>query len=105
MVPIMPAAPSTAPAARLRPRCQHKRMSGMSAKERHGKNVNASRHGREVRLRIIPLLVQGQKLLTVNGHVARRFDPQTDLAAVDVHDRDADVVPDENLFSELPTEN
>jgi len=51
------------------------------------------------------LLVQWQEFLTVDGHVARCFDSQADLAAVDVYDRNADIFADVNLLSELATEN
>src|SRR5262245_6803138 len=48
---------------------------------------------------------QRQQLLAVDGHIARRLDPQADLAAIDVHDRDADVVPDVNLLSQFPAQD
>src|SRR5476651_535746 len=50
------------------------------------------------------LLVQRQQFLPVNGHIARRLDAQTDLAPIDVNDRDTDIVADENLLPEFPAE-
>ena len=51
------------------------------------------------------LLVQRKEFLSVDRYVARRLDTQPNLAAVDVHDGDADVVADEDLFAQLPTED
>src|SRR5262245_33523208 len=50
-------------------------------------------------------MVERQLLLPVDRHVARGFDPEADLAAIDVHHRDADIVADVDLFPELAAEN
>jgi hypothetical protein len=50
------------------------------------------------------LLVQGKELLAIDRHVARGFDTEANLTAIDVHDRDTDVVADKNLLPELTTE-
>src|SRR5436190_24277045 len=63
--------------------------------DRHGR-------GRGVRLRRV---VQRQELLAVDRHVPGRFDAQPNLAPIDVHDRDADVVADEDFFAELTAED
>src|SRR5262249_49366471 len=51
----------------------------------------------------VPL--QRQQLLPVDRNVARGFDAQTNLASVDVHDRDADIIADVDLLTEFPTED
>jgi hypothetical protein len=51
------------------------------------------------------LLIQREQFLPVNRDVARRFDPQSNLASVDIDDGNADIVADENLLSQFPTEN
>jgi hypothetical protein len=50
------------------------------------------------------LLVQGEQLLAIDGHIAWSFDTKTDFAAIDIDNRDTDVIADENLFPELATE-
>jgi hypothetical protein len=47
-------------------------------------------------------LVIGEQFLPKNGHVARRLDSQTNLASVNIHDRDADVIADVNFLPQLP---
>src|SRR5438132_243103 len=64
---------------------------------------SARHYGRFGNARRRPL--QGQQLLPVDGHVARRLDAEADLTAVDVHDRDADVLPDINLLAEFSAEH
>jgi hypothetical protein len=51
------------------------------------------------------LLVQGEEFLAINGNVSWCLNTQTNLATVDVHDRDTDVVADVDLFPEFATEN
>src|SRR5437899_1781095 len=46
-----------------------------------------------------------QQFLTGDVNVAWGVDAETYLAAVDVHDRDGDVVADDNLFTQFPAEN
>src|SRR5262249_42172855 len=41
----------------------------------------------------------------VDRHVPRGLDPQADLAAVDVHDGNADVVADVNLFAQFAAQD
>src|SRR5439155_24373506 len=53
---------------------------------------------------LIPCL-QGEQLLTEDRHITRGFDPQADLAPVDVHDRDTDVFTDNDLFTEFAAED
>jgi hypothetical protein len=50
------------------------------------------------------LLMQWEQLLAINRDIARCFDAQTDLAAIDIDNRYADIIADENLFTELATE-
>src|SRR5437773_4989367 len=52
-----------------------------------------------------PGRVQRQQLLPIDRHVTGRFDPKPNLAAVNVHHGDADVVADENLFAKLAAED
>jgi len=47
------------------------------------------------------LLGKRQKLLAIDRNVARGFDPQADFATVDIYDRDADIVTNEDLLSEF----
>jgi hypothetical protein len=47
------------------------------------------------------LLVQREEFLAVNGNVARGFDAEADFAAINIDDRDTDVVADVNLLSEF----
>src|SRR5687767_4763219 len=51
------------------------------------------------------LLVQRQQLLPVDGYVAGSFDTESNLAAINVHHGNADVVPDETLLAQLAAEN
>src|SRR4051812_46423645 len=79
-------------------------------RERSATRTPASGGGRRrggggSRRRVRPRVVEREQLLPVDRHVPRGFNAQPDLAPVDVHDRDADVVPDVNLFPELPAEN
>jgi hypothetical protein len=48
--------------------------------------------------------VKRQELLAVDGDIARGLDAETNLSAIDVHYRDADIVSDVDLFPELTTE-
>ena len=69
-------------------------------------NEGESGNWRRIRVRL-PfgfLLVQRKQFLAVDGDIPRSFDPKADLAAVDVHNRDADIVSDVNLFPEFATE-
>ena len=50
------------------------------------------------------LLVQGKEFLTVDWDIARGFNAEANLTAIDVHDRDTDIVADKNLLPELTTE-
>jgi hypothetical protein len=71
------------------------------------KESEQSGHSRQVRLTVGSLLLlrQREQLLTVNRHVARRLNAQADLASINVNDRDTDVISDENLLAQFPTEN
>src|SRR5262249_36921726 len=71
-----------------------------------GQPLPSAGDGRGVgaRGRGLPVL-QGQQLLPVDGDVPGRLDAQADLAPVDVDDRDADVLADVDLFSELAAED
>ena len=51
------------------------------------------------------LLAGGEELLSVNWHIARRFDAEADLAAIDVHNGNADIIADKNLLSQFSTED
>src|SRR5690242_8847086 len=50
-------------------------------------------------------LVQRQQFLAENGHLTGSFDPQANLAPVDVHDRDANIFVDINLFAKFSAQN
>jgi hypothetical protein len=64
-----------------------------------------SGYGRQIGLVIaLLLLMQREQLLPIDGHIARSFDTQTDLATINIYDRDADIIADVNLFPELATE-
>src|SRR5579884_2119693 len=43
--------------------------------------------------------LERQKFLTVNRHITRCLDTQTNLAPVDVNDRDTDIITDINLLA------
>src|SRR5262245_38881071 len=47
----------------------------------------------------------GEQFLSEDRHVAGRFNAETNLAAVNIHDCDADVFADHNLFTELTAED
>src|SRR5437868_7153669 len=49
--------------------------------------------------------LERQQLLAVDGHVARGVDAEANLAPVDVHDGDTDVVTDVDFFTELAAED
>src|SRR5262249_53579121 len=51
------------------------------------------------------VVLQRQEFLAEDRHVTGGLDAEADLAAVDVHDGDADVVADDDLFAELTTED
>jgi hypothetical protein len=76
--------------------------------EQLGRKQNEGESGDWRRIRVrLPfgfLLVERKQFLAVNRDIPRSFDPKADLAAVDVHNRDADIVSDVNLFPELATE-
>jgi len=48
--------------------------------------------------------LQRHQFLAVDGHFSRGFNPQSDLATVDINERNADVVTDEDLLAELSGE-
>jgi hypothetical protein len=50
------------------------------------------------------LLMQREQLLAINGYIARSLNAQTDLTAINIDNRDTDIVADEDLFPELATE-
>src|SRR5262245_24512549 len=56
---------------------------------------------RRVRL----VILQRQQFLPVDRHVTRCLDPQADLASIDVHDGDADVVTDVDLLTQFATQD
>jgi hypothetical protein len=43
--------------------------------------------------------------LTEDRHIARSFDPQPNLAAVNIDNRDADIVADVDLLTQFPTQD
>src|SRR5207244_3209767 len=90
--PPAPANPPTAPAVGTTSRCQAEQKDASSG------------NGRRVRLPLGLLLVQREQFLPVNRHVARGLDPQANLAAIDIHNGDTDVIADVDLFPELTTE-
>ena len=49
--------------------------------------------------------LEREKFLSIDRDVARCLDAKANLAAVDIHDGDADVIPDENLFTEFTTQD
>lgn len=49
-------------------------------------------------------LAQWKKLLPVNGNITRGFNTQANLAPVDIHDRDANILAYENLLAEFSAE-
>jgi hypothetical protein len=42
--------------------------------------------------------------LAKNGNLARGFNAQADFATVDIHDRDADLLTDMDLFTQFPAQ-
>jgi hypothetical protein len=48
---------------------------------------------------------QRQQFLTINGHISRRLDAQANLAAVDVDDRNTNILADEDFLAEFTTED
>ena len=50
------------------------------------------------------VFLQQYQFLTHDRYVSRRFNPHSDLAAVNIHDHDADVVTDEYLLADLSGE-
>ena len=48
---------------------------------------------------------EGEKLLAKDRHVPRRLNTEADFAPVDVHDGNADIFPDENLFAKLSAQD
>src|SRR6516162_6093063 len=67
-------------------------------------NPTLVRHGRGTRDAVIGGL-QGQKLLAVDRDVTRRLDPQANFTPINIDDRNADVIADVDLFSELTAED
>ncbi len=51
------------------------------------------------------LLIQRQELLSIDWYVAGRLDAEANLASIDIHNCDANVVADENLFPKFPAEH
>jgi len=49
--------------------------------------------------------LEREQLLPVNGDIAGCLDAQPDLAAINVHDGDTDILTDENLLTQFPAEN
>src|SRR5690242_16005054 len=51
------------------------------------------------------VVLQGQQLLAIDGHIARCLDAEANFAPIDIDDGDADIVTDVNLFAQFTTQD
>jgi hypothetical protein len=90
----------------------HRKVEERSGRRREGGREQPSGSGGQVLVLLLPgfrvlgmvLVMEREQFLTVDRHFAGRFDTQADFTAVDVHNRDTDVVADVDFLAQFTTE-